>query len=137
MVFALLFRASYVVGSGAATTRESHCALALLQGELFKYGVGSSQVAFQTGDHPRHLVLIGGLSDGLLFAPYSQLLSDAVDGLGWSLVQVQLSSSCTGYGIATLDRDADELLLLTSYLQQQCGSSGVALMGHSTGGRGV
>jgi hypothetical protein len=72
-----------------------------MQGTLFKYGPGSAHVAFKspaTAKHPRcsgqlHLVLVGGLTDGLLFAPYCEKLAAAAGGLGWSLVQAQLTSS--------------------------------------------
>jgi hypothetical protein len=72
-----------------------------MQGTLFKYGPGSAHVAFKspaTAKHARcsgqlHLVLLGGLTDGLLFAPYCEKLAAAAGDLGWSLVQAQLTSS--------------------------------------------
>ena len=38
-----------------------------------------------------------------------------------------------GWGVGSLDADADELLLLSTHLRQQLGSQGLVLMGHSTG----
>ncbi len=70
-----------------------------MQGHLFKYGTGASHLAFLSSRPPqvapwrRHLVLIGGLSDGLLFAPYAQKLADAVGEKGYGLVQANLASS--------------------------------------------
>lgn len=64
-----------------------------MQGTLFRYGPASIHLAYKSGKHAKHLVCLGGLTDGLLFAPYVQLLSQAVEEKGWSLVQAQLSSS--------------------------------------------
>jgi hypothetical protein len=86
-----------------------------MQGTLFKYGPGASHVALMVKTTPnpppthqpcagssgaRHLVLVGGLTDGLLFAPYAQQLAAAVGELGWCLVQASLTSSYTvGVGV--------------------------------------
>jgi hypothetical protein len=86
-----------------------------MQGVLFRYGAAQPQVAFLVGGPgappaaraplapaaaaggrgrgPRHLVLVSGLTEGLLFAPYTEQLARAADGAGWSLVLAQLSSS--------------------------------------------
>eukprot|EP00803_Ostreobium_quekettii_P001668 evm.model.scf_2612.2 EVM.evm.TU.scf_2612.2 scf_2612:17594-20865(-) len=104
-----------------------------LQGALFRYGDKSAQVAFQSGSHGRHVVLVGGLTDGLLFAPYAEGLARALDGIGWSLVQAQLTSSYQGYGVQSLDDDADELHKLAMHLQTCKSSVGIVLVGHSTG----
>lgn len=73
-----------------------------MQGLLFKYGPGAAHVAFKSSPSAKptckdnsqlHLVLIGGLTDGLLFAPYADQLASAIGKLGWSLVQAQLRSS--------------------------------------------
>lgn len=112
-----------------------------MQGTLFKYGPGSAHVAFKspaTAKHARcsgqlHLVLLGGLTDGLLFAPYCEKLAAAAGDLGWSLVQAQLTSSYQGWGLSSLDQDASELHLLAKCLAEQHGCSRWVLMGHSTG----
>lgn len=86
--------------TGSSSSDGSSTTIAM-QGVLFKYGPGSAHVAFRspaTAKHPHchgqlHLVLVGGLTDGLLFAPYCQKLAEAVGGLGWQLVQAQLTSS--------------------------------------------
>ena len=64
-----------------------------LQGTLFKYGPGPSHVAMMTGRHSRHLVLVGGLTDGLLALPYAPQLHRRLDEASWSCVQCQLTSS--------------------------------------------
>ncbi|KAG1677912.1 hypothetical protein FOA52_001330 [Chlamydomonas sp. UWO 241] len=50
-----------------------------------------------------------------------------------TLVQVQLSSSYSGYGTSCLDRDAEELRTLARYLKRVHGSTGICLVGFSTG----
>lgn len=65
-----------------------------LQGLLFKYGHKSTHVAFMSNpQHKQHIVLVGGLTDGLLPTPYCAALTSAAKQLGWSVVQAQLSSS--------------------------------------------
>lgn len=66
-----------------------------MQGTLFKFGPGSAQLAFKAHGpaSTRQLVLVGGLTDGLLFAPYVTQLAAEAGRLGWGLVQAQLTSS--------------------------------------------
>jgi pimeloyl-ACP methyl ester carboxylesterase len=103
-----------------------------MDGTLFRWG-GSANVAFKTGAHRRHLILVGGLTDGLMFAPYVHPLARRLDSAKWSLVQTLLSSSHQGWGLASLDSDAEELLQLARCLGEEHGSQGIAIMGHSTG----
>lgn len=97
-----------------------------LQGTLFRYGPGAAHVAFLSGSgparHPRHAVLVGGLTDGLLAVPYAAPLAARLHAAGVSLVQTLLSSSHTGYGLASLDQDAEELHLLAAHLKDAHGS---------------
>lgn len=79
-------------------------------------------MAFLSGRHPRHVVLVGGLTDGLLFAPYVRPLAARLEERRWSLVQTLLSSSHTGYGCASLDQDAEELHRLACHLRAEYGS---------------
>ncbi len=108
-----------------------------MEGTLFTYFRDEyvNRVAFRSGSHAnrKHVVLIGGLGDGLLPVPYTQSLAAALDRQGWSLVQALLSSSYTGFGHASLKTDAEELGHLVSYLQTELGSEAVGLVGHSTG----
>lgn len=96
--------------------------LPLVQGTLFRYGSAAANVAFMSGRHPRHVVLVGGLTDGLLFAGYCHPLAARLHAAGWSLVQALLSSCHTGYGLASLDQDADELHQLATHLRAEWGS---------------
>ncbi|PSC72892.1 UPF0613 -like [Micractinium conductrix] len=104
-----------------------------MEGRLFRYGRGAANVAFMSGRHPRHVIMIGGLTDGLLFAPYCRPLAARLEDERWSLVQTLLSSSHAGYGTASLDQDADELHQLATCLKEEHGSQGVVILGHSTG----
>lgn len=79
-------------------------------------------MAFLSGRHPRHVVLVGGLTDGLLFAPFVRPLAARLEERRWSLVQTLLSSSHTGYGCASLDQDAQELHRLACHLKAEYGS---------------
>jgi pimeloyl-ACP methyl ester carboxylesterase len=105
-----------------------------MEGVLLKYGDQPAHVAFLSGGAARrHLVLVGGLGDGLLSLPYAPALAACLPPAGWALVQAQLRSSYGGYGTASLDADAEDLFLLLSTLAQKHGSTGAVVMGSSTG----
>jgi len=104
-----------------------------MQGTLFRYGPKPAQVAFKSGNHSCHVVIIGGLTDGLLFAKYVPILAKRLETLGASLVQPLLTSSHQGWGMGSLQRDADELLDLLRYLKTEYASDGAIIVGHSTG----
>ena len=107
---------------------------------------------------PNKCILLGGLSDGLIPVPYTQALSEMLCQFPdqpvslfpdrsvepseappppeqtWSLVQPILSSSYTGFGHGTLDRDVKELHELIQYLvQHRNATHNILLVGHSTG----
>jgi hypothetical protein len=127
----------------------------LLTGQLFLYAQG--RAAFEspwqstipvatpsTSDHDvitsnndllstRKCILLGGLSDGLLPVPYTQRLEEVCCQHQWSLVQPILSSSYTGFGHGSLQRDCDELQELMQYLTAYRNGKEYAIVGHSTG----
>uniref|UniRef100_A0A2P2J4S0 UPF0613 protein PB24D3.06c n=1 Tax=Rhizophora mucronata TaxID=61149 RepID=A0A2P2J4S0_RHIMU len=103
------------------------------RGVLFKYGPKPTQVAFQTCDYKQQVIFIGGLTDGFLATEYLEPLAVALHKEKWSLVQLTLSSSYSGYGTSSLQQDAMELDQLISYLINKENSEGVVLLGHSTG----
>ncbi|XWS13559.1 hypothetical protein CRYUN_Cryun36dG0047400 [Craigia yunnanensis] len=103
------------------------------RGVLFKYGPKPIQVAFKTGDYKQQVIFIGGMADGFLATEYLEPLAIALDNEKWSLVQLLLSSSYTGYGTSSLQQDAMEIDQLISYLINKENSEGVVLLGHSTG----
>ena len=131
-----------------------------LTGQLFLYAQG--RAAFESKPPPppkattsttspssttqkttpqRKCILLGGLTDGLLPVPYGHLLYEACHQHGFSVVQPILSSSYTGFGHGTLDRDAQELMELLEYFLGQeeqdehatQGECHFCLVGHSTG----
>ncbi|KAK6521349.1 hypothetical protein TWF506_001572 [Arthrobotrys conoides] len=81
------------------------------------------------GRKPNTLLFIAGLGDNLLTVPY---VSDLVK-TGWSVVQVLISSTASGWGTGTLTRDAKELALCISYFKIQLSRPKVVVLGHSTG----
>ena len=116
-----------------------------MEGRLFAYQRGLC--AFQSGDRSsdKHLVVMGGLTDGLLATPYVTVLAAAAAAAGWAVTQPMFSSSCLGYGISSLERDCTELDALISVLlslgrdgsDDSANSSSsrkrLVLLGHSTG----
>jgi hypothetical protein len=118
-----------------------------IAGELFLYAQG--RAAFEslgatataaaaastaaTLHSPNKLILLGGLSDGFMPTPYATPLTNACELLGWSVVQPVLSSSYTGFGHGSLERDSEELDELVQYLVQHRSCETVCLVGHSTG----
>ncbi|KAK9831865.1 hypothetical protein WJX81_003154 [Elliptochloris bilobata] len=95
---------------------------------LIKYAGGPMNTAFISGNTGS-----SGLTDAFYFAPYTELLDTRLGERGWTLVHTQLSSSAAYWGAGSLDEDAEELNLLARYLRQHHSSSGVIVMGHSTG----
>lgn len=94
----------------------------MVQGLLFKYGPAACNTAFLTARHKRHVVFVGGLTDGLLAVQWVSRLAERLDGLQWSLVQPLLSSSYNQWGMESLDHDAEELVRLARHLKAEHGS---------------
>ncbi|KAK6361840.1 hypothetical protein TWF730_005553 [Orbilia blumenaviensis] len=78
---------------------------------------------------PNTLLFIGGLGDNLLTVPYVSALVRT----GWSVVQVVISSTASGWGTGNLTRDAKELAICISYFKIHLSRPRVVLLGHSTG----
>jgi len=76
---------------------------------------------------------LGGLSDGLLPTPYTEMLEKKCHSLGWSLVQPIISSSYLGFGHGSLSRDTEEIAKLMWYLKCHRSAERFAFVGHSTG----
>ena len=102
-----------------------------MAGALWQWG--RNRVAFESGAGPRKLIVLGGLTDGLLPCRWVPALADAAAEAGWSTVQPVLSSAYAGYGTGTLQRDADELSELVEHMVAERGCEAVAVVGHSTG----
>ncbi|CCH59229.1 hypothetical protein TBLA_0B03910 [Henningerozyma blattae CBS 6284] len=109
------------------------------KGVLHKYS--KTHVAFELSPsgNKHVLVMIGGMTDGLLTVPYTVNLAKALAPLNFSVIQPQLTSSFKGFGISSLDRDIQELKELTKYLKSEEGGSRekIIIMGHSTGAQDV
>jgi hypothetical protein len=108
----------------------------VLTGQLFLYGAG--RAAFESpppveNTQPKKCILVGGLSDGLCPVPYTRDLEIACKENDWSLVQPVLSSSYTGFGHGSLDRDCTELEELMRFLIEYRNAEEFCLVGHSTG----
>ncbi|KAK4184991.1 hypothetical protein QBC35DRAFT_415859 [Podospora australis] len=79
------------------------------------------------------LVFIGGLTSGPHTTPLDFLTTDAVLGNGtWSIWELRMRSSFSGFGYSSLKNDAEDLAVLVSYLRKQ-GKEKVVFMGCSTG----
>ncbi|KAK2879488.1 hypothetical protein FQN49_000820 [Arthroderma sp. PD_2] len=119
-------------------------------GDYQSTGLNAFEYASPTAGQakPHALLLIAGLSDGLCTVPFMNDLAGALESTNWSVFFVQLSSSHTGWGISSLDKDVEELAQCVDYVnalkvresQGQPGSSEpgkIAIMGHSTGSQDV
>lgn len=104
-----------------------------MAGKLIRYGIKPAHTAFVSGAHTRHVLLIGGLGDGMLLADYVPVLAERLDKISWSLVQPLLSSSLNGWGVGSLDEDASEIAMLARFLTSEMQSQEFVLLGHSTG----
>lgn len=82
------------------------------------------------------VIFVGGLGDGLAATPYLPPLAGALHAQGWSLIQVLTRSSYSGWGMGSVDRDAEDLHALEKYLRRdgiKGGDAKLVLLGHSTG----
>jgi len=109
-----------------------------MYGNLFIYDTTYKLVAFESGSlsSSQCLILLGGLTDGLLTLPYAERLSSKLESLSkpYSLVQPLLRSSYLQFGLHTIDNDAEDLKTLISYLVNNRNDlKSIILMGHSTG----
>ncbi|EPQ29462.1 uncharacterized protein PFL1_03217 [Pseudozyma flocculosa PF-1] len=84
---------------------------------------------------PHTLVFVPGLTDTLASVPYLALLVPMLHAHGFSLVQPLLTSNMSGWGLATLEGDAQELARCLAHLRRSPAKAHgkVVIMGHSTG----
>lgn len=109
-----------------------------MEGELFHYEPSKRLVAFESSSGRAKsfedcLVVIGGMYCGLLSLSFVPELARQCSQIGWSTVQVLLSSSYTAFGIHSLEKDALELASLLECLVNVRGKRRIFLLGHSTG----
>ncbi|KAI4704270.1 hypothetical protein J4E81_001335 [Alternaria sp. BMP 2799] len=96
-----------------------------------------SLIAFEhASPHPSSsyntVLWIGGLTDGLLTVPYPSLIAASLPPT-WSLAEVLLTSSYSGWGTGSLARDATELGECVAHFKKLRPGKKIVLMGHSTG----
>lgn len=104
-----------------------------MEGSLHTYDEGRRLVLFAHGWADHAVVFIGGLTDGFNAVPYLGSLADGLrDGSSWFLVQLQIRSSFLGYGVHSLDEDAEDVENALRYLRVR-GVRSLVVMGHSTG----
>lgn len=83
------------------------------------------------------ILFLAGIGDGYLHVTYPSLISKQLPA-GWSVCEVLLTSSYTGWTTSSLARDADELVKAVEYFRSlpyrslEAGAR-IILMGHSTG----
>jgi len=107
-----------------------------MNGSLFQYkSQYASLQAFESGPLPteRKLVVLGGLSDGMMACPYVPELAQALAAEGWSVVQANLRSSYMQWGFGSLSEDVEDVTALLDYLVEKRGAKTLAVCGHSTG----
>lgn len=78
------------------------------------------------------ILFIGGLTDGFLTVPYIPSLSKALPE-SYSLAQVLLSSSYSGWGTSSLGLDVREIAQCVRYFRDLHPGGKIVLLGHSTG----
>ena len=86
----------------------------LLSGHLLTYSSGLCAFLHNGGCNSRspssYCVLVGGLTDGPGGLPYAEKLAKALEReCSVSLVMPVLRSSYAGYGISSLEKDAEDL----------------------------
>ncbi|KAJ5104065.1 hypothetical protein N7532_004594 [Penicillium argentinense] len=95
---------------------------------------------------PNSLIFVGGLTDGFCTVPYVSKLAEALEPTEWSLFSILLSSSYNGFGVASLDKDVEEIGHCVRYIRdlkasRQPGAptncAKIVVMGHSTGSQDV
>ena len=92
--------------------------------------------AFESGageGSENFLVVMGGLTDGLLPTSYTPALAAAAAADGWNTVQPVLRGSYCQFGTGGLGQDVEDLGALVRFLRDSRGAKRIALLGHSTG----
>lgn len=111
--------------------------VAPVNGQLFTYGDDPTRrmSVFITGaaENRRCLLLVGGQSDGFFSLLFIRSLMSQTDSIGWAVVQVQLASSCWGYGGRTHQDDAEDIVKLLYRLNSDFHMCEVTLVAWGTG----
>lgn len=109
-----------------------------MEGILHKYDYGHVAFEFTPAKLPNVLIMIGGMTDGLLTVPYVTQLPEILKPFKYSVIQIQLTSSFKGWGTTNLRQDVEEIKSLIEYLKSDTqGRDKIVIMGHSTGSQDV
>ncbi|KAF9539419.1 hypothetical protein EC957_005415 [Mortierella hygrophila] len=107
-----------------------------LPGTLSTYNPHTRLTMFESGPQNSRgsVVFVAGLMDGYNALPYLPLLGKYLgEHLGFSLIQVMLTSSHMGYGVSSLLEDVRELDILLTFLREERAKTRLFFIGHSTG----
>jgi pimeloyl-ACP methyl ester carboxylesterase len=94
--------------------------------------------AYEIGPIPSRnaIVFIGGLGDGPHHLSYVQTLAKRLEtsstALQYSIFEIRIRSSYTGWGTSSLSNDVGDISALVKYLRD-IGKEKIVLFGHSTG----
>ncbi|TDZ49932.1 UPF0613 protein [Colletotrichum trifolii] len=80
------------------------------------------------------ILFIGGLGDGPHTVRYTLSIAEHLKETAqdWSIFELRMRSSFTGYGYSSLKNDVEDISALVRYLRS-IGKKKIVLMGHSTG----
>ncbi|KAI3625867.1 hypothetical protein CBS9595_001228 [Malassezia furfur] len=109
-----------------------------LQGTLSLYQTDPHPLPyFETNaHHPNKFVFLAGLTDTIGVVPYLPRLAEVLNKLQYSLVQPIKGSDMGGFGLSSLEGDAQETAQLIEHLTtraQHPRKGRLVVMGHSTG----
>ena len=110
-----------------------------MDGQMFRYSaedknlIGFVSLASSKTVCSNALILVPGLTDGLMSMNYTEHLSKELIAINCSLVQVNLSSSFYQFGISSLQNDSKELTQLIKYIKDEYNFQKIVFLGNSTG----
>jgi len=107
-----------------------------MQGILHRYTSKPCNLqAFESGtvDSGKVVIMLGGLTDGLIACDYVPDINELCTENGYSLIQPILRSSYCQFGTGTLNRDVEDMEELVKWLEQSRSLESICLVGHSTG----
>ncbi|OLN81682.1 UPF0613 protein PB24D3.06c 2 [Colletotrichum chlorophyti] len=80
------------------------------------------------------VLFVGGLGDGPHTVLYTRTIAAHFEKTGqdWSIFEIRMRSSFTGYGYSSLKNDVEDISALVRYLRG-IGKKKIVVMGHSTG----
>lgn len=83
--------------------------------------------------HDKVILFLGGLGDGLGTVPYVRSLAEALNKIGWGVIEIQTNSTLEGWAQGSLARDAFDLSNAVDFFRNTQKKTKIVLFGHSTG----